>query len=175
MIYIIALVLLEILLFFTNYRPHTYLIGWDNVMPEFNIWLNLQRSIFGVWQDYRGLGVLDGMAQTANLFHTIYIFLLSLILPQELLRYTFIMLTHLAGGIGFFLLACYLFKDELTKPNRKILAFAGALFYMFNLGVIQMFFAPLEVFVIHFAALPWLALFITKALRKPSAKNLLIL
>lgn len=175
MIYIVGLVLLEIILFFTNYRPHTYLIGWDNVLPEFNFGLNLQRSLFGVWQDYRGLGILDGMSQIANLFHTIYIFLLSLVLPTEFLRYAYIFSTHLAGGIGFFLLACYLFKDEITKPNRKIFALLGALFYMFNLGVIQMFFAPLEVFVMHFAALPFLALFITKALRKPSPKNLLIL
>ncbi|MEK7559242.1 MAG: hypothetical protein AAB521_02980 [Patescibacteria group bacterium] len=175
MIYIAALVLLEILLFFTNYRPGTFLIGWDNIMPEFNIWLNLQRSIFGVWQDYRGLGILDGMAQTANLFHTIYIFLLSLVLPQELLRYAFIMLSHLLGGVGFFFLVSYLFREEGARTNKKIFFLAGAMFYMFNLGVIQMFFAPLEVFVIHFAALPWLALFITKALKNPRPLNLLIL
>jgi len=167
--------LLEVFLFFTNHTPHTFLIGWDNVMPEFNIWLNLQRSLFGVWQDYRGLGVLDGMAQTANLFHTIYIFLLSLVLPQELLRYVFIMLTHLLGGIGFFVLACYLFKGETNKIGNKALCLAGSLFYMFNLGVIQMYFAPLEVFAVHFAALPWLALFITKALKKPTPRNYLIL
>jgi len=175
MIYIVSLVLIEIILFFTNYRPHTFLIGWDNVMPEFNIWLNLQRSIFGVWQDYRALGVLDGMAQTANLFHTIYIFLLSLVLPQELLRYAFIMITHLAGGVGFFVLACYLFKDETNKIGNKALCLLGSLSYMFNLGVIQMYFAPLEVFVMHFAALPWLTLFITKSLKNPSPKNIFIL
>ncbi|MBI2031736.1 MAG: hypothetical protein HYT08_03935 [Candidatus Levybacteria bacterium] len=175
MIYIAALILLEIILFITNYSPGRYLIGWDNIMPEFNLGLNLERSLFGVWQDYRGLGVLDGMAQAANLFHTIYIFLLSLILPQDLLRFTFIMLTHLVGGIGFFIFSSYIFKNEIEKTKNKIFCFVGALFYMLNLGVIQMYFAPLEVFAFHFAALPWLALFITKALRKPAPKNYLIL
>ncbi|MEM4271434.1 MAG: hypothetical protein QXO70_05080, partial [Candidatus Pacearchaeota archaeon] len=175
MIYIAGLILLEIILFFTNYSPGRYLIGWDNIMPEFNLGLNLTRSVFGVWQDYRGLGVLDGMAQTANLFHTIYIFLLSLILPQDLLRFTFIMLTHLIGGIGFFVFSSYLFKEEIKKTKAKIFCFVGALFYMLNIGVIQMYFAPLEVFAFHFAALPWLALFITKALKKPNPINYIIL
>ncbi|MEX2012814.1 MAG: hypothetical protein WD967_00250 [Candidatus Levyibacteriota bacterium] len=168
MAYILVLITISAVLLLTNFTPHTYLMGWDNVMPEFNILLNLKRSFFGVWQDYRGLGLLDGMAQTANLFHTIYIWLLSLFLPQNVLRYVFITFSHLAGGIGLFLLADYLLKN-------KRLAFIGSLFYMLNLGVVQMFYAPLEVFVIHFAALPFLALFTSKALQNPSKKNLLLL
>lgn len=149
MIYILLLLISEIMLFLKNYVPSTYLIGWDNIMPEFNIFLNLERNLNGVWQTYRGLGLYDGMAHTANLIHTILIGLLSLFLPLNIIRYVAIILLHLTGGIGMLKLL------ERLKINKKI-SFLGALFYMFNLGTIQQFFAPLETFAFHFAALPWL-------------------
>lgn len=167
MLFIFALVIIEIVLFFQNYTPDTFLIGWDNVMPEFNLWLNFKRAFFSLWQDYRGLGLVDGLSHTANLFHTIYITILSLLLPESLVRYVFITLTHLVGGIGF-----YFLMKKLCRNN--IASFIGALFYMFNLGIVQMYFAPLEVFAIHFAALPLLSLTILNALEKPSKKNLII-
>src|SRR3989344_5835634 len=189
MVYILFLVAIELILFLTNYQAGTYLIGWDNIMPEFNILLNLKRSLFSVWQDYRGLGLLDGMAQAANLMHTIYIFILSTFLPQNLLRYSFITLTHLAGGIAFFVLVKSLLDDrekgeaatheanaeENKAASYKPIAFVAALFYMFNLGVIQMFYVPLEVFTIHFAALPALALATKNVLKQANPKNVFIL
>lgn len=166
--FILLLIIIEILLFAVNYVHGTYLIGWDNIMPEFNLLLNFKRSLLGVWQDYRGLGLLDGLSYTANLMHVIYVSILSLILPQAVIRYVFIFLMHLAGGIGFYYLTRY-----LTKNNKA--SFLGATFYMLNIGIIQMFFAPLEVFAIHFASLPFLALFITKTFKNPTKKNYLLL
>lgn len=164
----LLLVLTELILFIANYKPGTFLIGWDNVMPEFDIKANFIRSIFSIWQEYRGLGVLDGLAHSANLLHTIYIFLLSTFLPQSMLRYAFIHLTHIAGGLGFFFLL-----RKFTKNDKA--SFLGSLFYMFNLAVIQMYFAPLEVFATHFAALPILALLITNTLERFSKKNVFLL
>ncbi|RJP46613.1 MAG: hypothetical protein C4584_01415 [Armatimonadetes bacterium] len=166
--YILILVFIEIALFFTNYIPSTYLLGWDNIMPEFNINLNFNRALFAVWQDYRGLGMLDGMAHAANLLHTFYIFLLSQFFPTSALRYLFIFSTHLIGGIAFFYLA-----QSLTQ--KRFVSFIAALFYMFNLGTIQMYYAPLEVFAVHFAALPLISLFLINALKKPTPKNLFFL
>lgn len=164
----LILIIIEFILLTTNYKVGTYLIGWDNVMPEFDLSLNLERSIHSIWQEYRGLGTLDGLAHAANLMHTIYIGILSFVLPDSLLRYTYTHLTHIIGGISFFFLL-----RKLTKNDNA--SFIGSLFYMFNLGVIQMYFAPLEVFTTHFAALPLLALLITNALEKSSLKNLIIL
>ncbi|MBI2074775.1 MAG: hypothetical protein HYT83_02970 [Candidatus Levybacteria bacterium] len=166
--YVLLLILIEVILFFTNYVTGTYLIGWDNIMPEFNLLLNFKRALFSTWQEYRGLGLLDGMAHAANLFHTLYISLLSLFLPLSMLRFTFIFLTHLIGAIAFFYLAFFLTK------NKKA-SFLAAAFYMLNLGIIQMYYAPLEVFAVHFAALPILTLLIIKALKLPNKKNLLLL
>ena len=166
--FILGLVLLEFVIFLTNYSPGTFLIGWDNVMPEFNLWLNFKRSLFSIWQGYRGLGLLDGLAHSANLIHAIYIAILSVFLPDSLLRYTYIHLTHLAGGIGFYLLARRLVKSEKA-------AFLASLFYMLNIGVVQMYFAPLEVFATHFAALPIMAYLILNASEKPNKKHFLLL
>lgn len=55
-------------------------------MPEFNIGLNLKRQLMGVWQDYRGLGLYDGMVHSANLIHTLFIGLLSIFLSLILYR-----------------------------------------------------------------------------------------
>ena len=164
----LLLIIIEAVLFVANFTPHTYLVGWDNVMPEFNLKLNYLRALSAVWQDYRGIGTLDGMAHAANLFHVIYINILSIFLPQNLLRYSFISLTHLIGGIAFYYLAVKLFKNKQG-------AFLGSLFYLFNLGVIQMYFAPLEVFAMHFAALPVMGLAILNALKNKSKKSLVLL
>jgi len=167
-LYPLILILIELILFIANYKPGTFLIGWDNVMPEFDLSLNLNRSIFSIWQEYRGLGVLDGLAHAANLMHTIYIGILSFVFPDSMLRYLYTFLTHIVGGIAFFFLLRKLTKHELAS-------FIGSIFYMFNLGVIQMYFAPLEVFTTHFAALPLMALLITNTLEKPKLKNYIFL
>jgi hypothetical protein len=164
----ILLVTLVVIIGIANYTPGTFLIGWDNVMPEFNLGLNLKRALFAVWQEYRGLGHYDGMAHAANLMHTVYIWLLSLVLPISAVRYVFILLTYLMGGIFFFFLAKKVIKNETA-------AFVGALFYLLNFAVIQLYFAPLEVFAVHFMALPIVTLAATNLLTNDSRKNALIL
>jgi hypothetical protein len=180
---ILILSILSLLLFLSNYGVETYLLGWDVTTPEFNFSLNLKRIIFSLWQEYRGLGSLDGQAHSANIVHWLYIFLLSLIFPNNSLRYIFIVLTHLLGGIGMYLL---LYRDilpavlslqkkkDLRASSTKIAnrlhsnskyqkiqrllmgtALIGALFYQFNLMTIQMYHLAFELFVIHFAVFPW--------------------
>lgn len=166
-IYISLLLLISIILFFVNYKPGTFLVGWDVVMPELNFKANFWRNIMSVWQSYRGLGVEDGMAYAANLIHTIFMYLLSFILPLNILRYFFHIFVHFLGGLGMYFL--------LKRFNKKpILAFFGALFYMFNLATIQMFFAPLEVFSIHFAALPWLVMTTLNIFQQRNKKNIIL-
>lgn len=148
----------EIILFAANYSPGTFLAGWDNSFPDLNFWENLYRNIFGVWQTYRGLGLYDGMSHAAGLLHTLFIGALSLILPLPLHRYIFIFFMHFLGGLGMFLLL----KKLLQNP---VVSLTGALFYLFNLVTIQIFFTPYEAFAIHFASLPWLVLGAQTSLR----------
>ncbi len=115
---LLILAVLEFVLFATNYTPGTRLYGWDNILPELNFSLNLKRNLFAVWQEYRGVGLLDGMAHAANLVHTIFIFIFSFVLPTSLLRYVFHFLMHFLGGVGIFFLLNRLFRhSQLTTHN----------------------------------------------------------
>lgn len=167
----ILLFVVELLVFAANYKAGTFLVGWDNLYPELNLLENLKRNVFSVWQEYRGTGVLDGMAHSANLPHTLVVSLLSIFLPLSFVRYAFVFLMHFLGGVGCLILLRLLLRN---RPVVGVASTIGALFYMLNLGVVQMFFAPLEVFVIHFAALPWLSFLIYRYLELPSFKNLLL-
>lgn len=145
---LVALTIVELSIISQNLLPSKYLIGWDNTMPEFDIWTNFSRSFSSVWQSYRGFGLYDGMAHGANIMHTIYIGILALALPQALVRPIMIHLIHLLGGIGM-----YVFARRILK--RSTLAIVAAFIYMLNYGTIQQFYAPLELFLFHYVALPW--------------------
>lgn len=162
----LIILLCSFILFLTNYKPGAFLIGWDNIMPEFNIGLNLKRQLSGVWQDYRGLGLYDGMAHNTNIIHTLFIGFLSIFLLSNIIRYVSIIFLHFIGGLGMFGLLGFL---EISAP----FSFLAALFYMFNLGTIQQFFAPLEVFAFHFAGLPWLFWSGLKFIKSKDRKSLL--
>lgn len=170
-IFILLLLVVEIALLITNFKPGTYFLGWDNLFPEINFSENLKRSFFGIWQEYRGLGLLDGMSFAANLPHYIFLNILSFILPQNVLRYFFIFLMHFLGGVGLFTLSNHLFKKY---SYNKIASFIASLFYLLNIATIQMFFAPYEVFTVHFAFLPWLLLSAIIYSEDSSRKNLLV-
>lgn len=156
---IVVLAIIELALFVTNYRQGTYLVGWDNLFPEFDFGLNFKRVFFAVWQEYRGLGLEDGMSHAANLPHYLYLWFLSFIFPQNMLRYIFMSSMHLLGGLGMYKLAKQLFTKKTGGfPNRssQLVSLFAALFYEFNFATIQMFYLPFEVFIVHFAFLPWL-------------------
>ena len=170
---LLLFVFIDLILFARNYVPGTFVVGWDNLLPELNLPLNIQRSFWGVWQEYRGLGLLDGMSHTANLVYYLLLTPLVATFPQNLVRYTAIFLTHLLGLFGMWQLA----KTEVFKndKNPTLPTLATTLFYGFNIGVIQMFYVPYETFTFHFAFLPWLTLFLTRYLRRGSKRDLLIL
>ncbi len=164
-----VLLAVEVILAITNYRPGTYLLGWDNVMPEFNFPQALITNIFGAWQEHRGVGLPDGMGHAANLVHTLFLWLLSFALPQNALRYAFHFLMHFLGMAGM-----YSLLSRLMYPKRGIMPLVGALFYGLNLITIQMFYTPLEAFSVHFAALPWLTYSLMLYLQRPSRNTILL-
>src|ERR1035437_7494333 len=101
---IITILGITLLLFIRNYSANTWLIGWDNLTPEFNLGMNIQRSIFAVWQEYQGLGLLGGMGHASDLVHQVILLLLSFALPLHLLRYTWTFLMLFLGSVGAYLL-----------------------------------------------------------------------
>ncbi len=154
-VFILSLAVL--LVAWRNYTPGTFLTGIDNFHIEFNLGLAWQRAWSGVWQENQGLGIVSGLAQMTEMPRIVIYKLLGWVLPPSLVRYSYVFLNLYVGVLGVYLLTKYLSKSRLG-------ALAGALFYLFNLGTVQVFFMPTEMFVVNFVALPWLFLLVLKYL-----------
>lgn len=165
----VLILLITTLLFIVNYLPKTYLTGWDNLQTELFPWLNLKRSFFAVWQEYQSFGLVSGLAHASDLIRSVFIWLISFILPQNVIRYVFHILMLFIGGLGLFTLL-----NTLWFKDKKIYSFIGALFYMFNLGTIQIFYVPYEAFSVFFAFLPLEIWGFLKLLESKNKSNLFL-
>lgn len=170
---VICIFLMWAVVVVANYQPGTWLIGWDSLLPEFNFRLNITRSLIGAWQEYQGLGITGGMAHSADLVRQLFLWLLSLALPADLLRYSWHFLMLLAGPVGVYFLSLHLFRSFSTF--RKPASFLAAFFYLFNLATVQYFYVPYEAFSSFYGFLPWVIFGFINYLEKPSLKTLLLI
>jgi len=183
----LLLVLVTGFLCWRNFTPGTWLSGWDTLHPEFNFPLNLKRAIFGVWREEQGLGTVAGHSHMADLPRILFLWLLSFIFPFNNLRYLYIFLCLILGPLGVYWYGKYLFlasprknPSGLESSTRrvgelaKLSSFLGGLFYLLNLGTLQHFYVPFEMFPTLYAALPWLFLSATKFIQKRKRKDLVM-
>jgi len=159
--HVIAIGILYVLWFIilvSNYSPNTWLTGWDNLHPEFNLPLALSRTLTSVWQEYQGLGLVGGMGHAAALPKELITIVFSWIFPIQTVRFAWTFLMLLLGPIGVygFLITLFRQKNKTDTIPSVAASFLGALSYLCNLNTAQVFIAPYEPFVAHFAALPWL-------------------
>jgi len=156
-----------------NIVPGTYLTGWDNLHTEFDFKTNIiDRGINGVWQYYQGLGVPSGNAHVADLPRQIALWMASWVVPQNLIRYGYHLMAWLGGGIGLYFLILKMFVGGIEYRNKQIVALVGSIFYLFNLGTLQNFYAPYESFSHFYLMLPWLLYVFLSYLQTGSKKNL---
>jgi len=149
-----------------NYTSRTFLTGIDNFHIEFDLGLAAKRAISGVWQDNQGVGVVSGLAQMTELPRIAIYWVMSHFLNIADMRYFYVLGNLLVGVWGVFFLAWYVSKSRLVGV-------ASGLFYLFNLGTLQVFFMPTEMFVVNFAALPWLFYVVLKYLSEGTRASLL--
>lgn len=167
---IIFLLIASGLLCIANFTPNTFLSGWDTLHPEFNFGLNIGRTLFGVFRTEQGLGAVAAHSHMADLPRILILYLEHFVLPINFLRYSYIFLNIILGPIGM-----YLFLQKHLLKN-KIASFLGGLFYLLNLGTMQIFNVPFEMFTTLFATLPFIFLFATSFLQENNnrVKNLLL-
>lgn len=146
----LVILLITTFIAFKNYTPGTYLTGWDNLHPEFNFKLNIERSLNAVWQEFQGVGLLGGMSHAADLPRQVIMASLSIIIPISFIRYFWTFLMLFVGPLGVY---------TLLKEKSKLGGFTASIFYIFNLATVQYFFVPFETFVGFFGFLPWLLYF----------------
>src|SRR5262249_33062592 len=127
-----TLLTIVIVISLLNFKPGTILTGWDNLHPEFNFAVNIQRSIFAVWQEYQGLGLLGGMGHASDLVRQLILAIAGTIIPADNLRLFWTITTLALGSIG-----TYVFVKSLLIPyqnhKREMFGFFGGLFYLLNL------------------------------------------
>lgn len=162
--YPVILIFLGIVLAAVNYSPHTFLIGWDSLHPEFNFGLQIERVLTGVWRTDQGLGAIAGHSHMADLPRVIFLWLGSLVIPATLLRYLFFFLCLILGPLGIYKLL----------DNRRSAAFLAGLVYLTNLGTVQHFNVPFEMFAVAYAAIPWLFYLAKKFIENAHRKRLLL-
>src|SRR3989304_1014280 len=141
------IILVALILAYLNYRPGTFLSGWDTLHPEFDLSLALKRAFWGVWQEHQGVGAVASQAHAAELPRLFIVWLLNLVLPLNLVRYSFFFLALGAGGLGAYFLAKYLLSVHSERFSREA-SFLAGVFYLLNLATLQQFYVPLEMFAV---------------------------
>lgn len=170
--YIFLLILLSVSICITNYKPDTVLSGWDTLHPEFNL-EEYTKRVFTVWQSHQGLGAAPAQAHGAELTRLPYLYLLTAILPLDMVRWMYIFTTIILGPIGMYLfLRLLLSKTTFIQRTHKnathisshshigfnnvicdMSAFIGATIYLCNPYTMQQYTVILEMFAVQFAAL----------------------
>src|SRR3972149_12072602 len=168
----LLIILLTGVLAWKNYVPGTILSGWDTLHPEFNLALYLKRAFWGVWQEHQGVGAVASQAHIAELPRLLIVGVLSLVLPLNLVRYSFFFFTLGMGALGAYFLAKYLLSIHSERFSKEA-SFLAGVFYVLNLATLQQFYVPLEMFAVHFAALPWLFFLVIAFLREGKRKLLI--
>jgi len=81
--------------------------------------------------------------------------LINLFFSIKFIRYAYAFLMLFLGPFGvYFFLKDILLRKFQDSP-RNLGSFIGALFYLLNLGTLQHFYVPLEMFLTHFGFLGW--------------------
>ncbi len=172
--FLIVLIFIVLIISYVNFKPNTWLSGWDTLHPEFNFALYFKRIIFGVWQEHQGLGAVASQAHASEIPRLIIYYPLSLIFPESSLRYLYFFITLFIGTIGMFFYLKNLVFKRVSDLSKNASSFVGALFYLLNLSTLQQYYVPLEMFATHFATLPWLFLYATKFLEDGKKSDLIL-
>ncbi|MCX6704176.1 MAG: hypothetical protein NTZ07_01900 [Candidatus Woesebacteria bacterium] len=168
----LVLILISAFLCFKNYTPDTYLIGWDSLHPEFNFSLNASRMLSHVWGGEMGVGAVSAHSDVSDLPRILVLWLTSALVSTPFIRYFYIFACLILGPLGVYFFLKYVFQKESIWTYSA--AFLGASFYLLNLGTLQNFYVPLEMFTTAFAFIPWIAYTGLKFLREGGKANLLI-
>lgn len=162
-----------VILFITNHARGTFLAGWDNLQTELYPEVAIKRAFYSVWQEYQSFGLVAGMGHASDLIRSILLYFASFIIPQSLIRYSFHLSMIAVGGFGMLRLLQFVGFSK----DKKVFAFLGALFYIFNFSVIQMLALPYEAFSVFAGMLPWELWIFLRVIteKKVSAKSLLLL
>lgn len=155
-----------------NYVPDTWLTGWDTLHPEVDFSLNLQRLVQGVWRYDQGLGAVAGHSHMADLPRVLFMQAVQNFVQPDFLRYSYVFLMFVIGPIGVYFLLGHILK--LRTHLFRHIAFISSALYVFNLGTVQQFYVPFEMFPTQWGYLPWIMLLVLHILESGKIRYLLL-
>jgi hypothetical protein len=165
----------------TAIRPQFHFAGWDNYSSYLNLDTSIYRVIFSTWREHRGLGVASD-SEVTDLPRVLFFSLARSIVPEQALDQLYYVLSLNAGVLGMYFLVRRMLKlrDTFTDEEERktdLASFLGALFYLFNLNTLAVFYFPVFPYVARFFAFPILILaFVNIAQdRSPNLINLSLL
>lgn len=174
------IILITIVLCYLNYTPGTFLTGWDTLHPEFNFPQSFANAIFGSFRTDQGLGAIAAHAHMADLPRIALLWIFSILLPLSFLRYSIVFLCLILGPLGIYFFTKLVLSNKTfaqnseSIPNINISTFLASLVYIFNLGTVQHFYLPFEMFMVQYAALGWLFLTSTLYIQKQKIQYLML-
>jgi len=158
-------------------KPGFYLMGWDNYSSFFNQPTNIWRWFFHSWREFRGLGVPSD-SEITELPRQLFFLILSPFVQEQLLEQMYFLLSFSAGGILTYILFTKIIqKYKHLRKYQDIGGFVAALFYVFNLNTLAVFYFPITPYITRFYAIPllFLAFHIAVTSQHISTKKLITL
>ncbi|MDP4011097.1 MAG: hypothetical protein Q8P72_02605 [Candidatus Roizmanbacteria bacterium] len=175
--FLFVLIGLLVIIAIVSLKPGYYLMGWDNYSSFFNQKTNLWRWFFHSWREFRGLGVPSD-SEITELPRQLFFLLLSPFVSESLLEQFYFLASFCAGSLLMYVLFTKIVnRYEQIKNHQDIGGFVAALFYIFNLNTLSVFFFPITPYVTRFFAIPLLFLAFHTAItsKKLSWKQLIFL
>lgn len=169
-------VLLTIIFFIyiKNLSGDFWISGWDNLHPEFNFSINLERAIFSSWQEYQGLGLPAGHGHATEFSRELLLWFLNIFFPAIMIRKIFVISMLILGAMGVYFFTRNVLFKKIDYELKMTLSFIASSFYTLNLATVQIFYVPYEAFISHFGFLPWMIYSIYLFMYSPSKKNFLV-
>ncbi len=175
---LVILIGLLLIISVATIKPGFSLLGWDNYSSYFSPVINIPRTFFATWRDYRGLGAPSD-AEVTDVFRQVFYWGIHFIVPIELLDQVYYLFALWVGVLSMYVLAKeflpdFFKTDHLSK--KDLFATIAAFFYLFNLNTLSVFYSPIIPFTNRFYSLPLtLYLFLRFLKSKHKARAFLIL
>lgn len=157
LLYLLVLILL--VLCYTNYVPGHFLSGWDTLHPEFNYRIYWARILGGVWQEHQSLGAVATQAHASEIPRILILMIMDIFLRTDQIRIFYAFLMMILGPVGMYFFVRNIVMSDSSQSAKELGGFASGLFYILNLGILQQFYVPLEMFMTHFGFLGWVFYF----------------
>ncbi len=162
-----VLICMLLLINLVSLKPDLHIVGWDNYSSYFQPAINIPRTLFATWREYRGFGVPSD-SESPDIFRQLYSLAARTILPETLLDQVYMLLSFDIGIIAMYVFSRMLIKKyflkEQTTVTIDIFGFLSAMFYLFNLNTLATFYFPMIMYVNRFYSIPLIGIIFMRLL-----------